>query len=276
MNEMTREDLIAILGEEAANEILSQRESAGNTSGKVPFGFLTKIADAFGSELGAFGEFVVGVEKSKDESGGTIFTNKGKNLGKNFEFILVTPCFYYKKFVPATTKDGQGRVFSSNIMKSLSDLDLAVDNQGNPLPKSKDEKRAAGWKMVRMNAGLVRKNNKDTWTPCIWEVDGSMLFGFNNVLDKDPSKSRGQLSGIMGIQTGMKKQGQIPFVVIDEDTSTFSQLPKDFFKDQAATVTDITLKMKEYITAKAGQPSTATNTAPVAPQVATSTEPEGW
>lgn len=275
MNEMTREELIAILGEEAANEILAQRESASSTSGKVPFGFLTKIADAFGSELGGFGEFVVGVEKSKDESGSTIFTNKGKNLGKSFEFVLVSPCFYYKKFVPATSKDGQGRVYSSNIMKTLSDLDSAIDNQGNPLPKSKDEKRAAGWKMVRMNAGLVRKNNKDTWTPCIWEVDGSMLFGFNNVLDKDTTKSRGQLSGVMGITTGMKKQGQIPFVIIDEDNSTFSPLPKDFFKEQAVAVTDITLKMKEYVTAKGGAP-VVQSSAPQVPQAQTTTEPEGW
>lgn len=275
MNELSREELIAILGAEAAEEILAQRESSSNTSGKVPFGFLTKIADVLGSDLGAFGEFVVGTEKSKDEQGNTIYTNKGHNLGKNFEFVLVTACFYYKKFVPATTKDGQGRVFSSNIMKTLSDLDTAVDNQGNPLPKTKDEKRAAGWKMVRMNAGLVRKNNKDQWTPCIWEVDGSMLFGFNNVLDKDTtSKSRGQLSGIMGIQTGMKKNGNIPFVIIDEDASTFTSLPKDFFTKEAPVITDITLKMKEYINAKAG--NTVAPQASATPQASTTTEPEGW
>jgi hypothetical protein len=273
MNELSREELISVLGLEAAEEILAQRESAGNTAGKVPFGFLTKIADVLGSDLGGFGEFVVGVEKGKDESGNHVITNKGHNLGKNFEFVLVSPCFYYKKFVPATTKDGQGRVFSSNIMKSLGDLDTAVDNQGNALPKSKEEKKAAGWKMVRMNAGLVRKNNKDQWTPCIWEVDGSMLFGFNNVLDKDTTKSRGQLSGVMNITTGMKKNGNIPFVVIDEDASTFTALPKDFFKDQAASITDITLKMKEYVVAKGGN---TPNTAPVAPQASVTTEPEGW
>jgi hypothetical protein len=273
METLTLEQLTEILGLEAAQEIIAQRDSANATGGKVPFSFLNKIADAFGNDLGAFGDFVYGAEKGKDESGKTIYVNKGTNLGGSFEFVNISSCFYYKKFVPATTKDGQGKVYSSNIMKSLSDLGSAVDSQGNPLPKTKEEKKAAGWKVVRMNAGLVRKTNKDKWEPCIWEVDGSMLFGFNNIIDKDTSKSRGTLSGVMKVVTGREKQGQIAYIVIDEKASAFEALPKDFFKDQAVAITDITLKMKEYVNAKQGSQAAPS----AAPQVeAQHSEPEGW
>lgn len=276
MENLSREDLVAILGEEAANEIIAQRDSANTTSGKVPFTFLNKIADAFGNELGAFGEFVYGVEKGKDDKGSTVITNKGTNVGKNFEYINVSSCFYYKKFVPATTKDGQGKVYSSNILRSLADLDKAVDGLGNPLPKNKEEKKALGWKVVRMNAGLVRKDAKSPWEPVIWEVDGSMLFGYNNVASKDTSGGRGTLSGIMKISTGMEKQGQIAYVVIDEKASTYAPLPKDFFKDNAAAISDITLKMKEYINAKAGDTTGAPSVPTAQPHTTTVSEPEGW
>lgn len=276
MENFTLEQLTEILGLEAAQEIIAQRDAANSTGGKVPFTFLNKIADAFGNDLGAFGEFVYGVEKGKDDKGNIVITNKGTNVGKNFEYINVSSCFYYKKFVPAATKDGQGKVYSSNILKSLSDLDKAVDGLGNPLPKSKEEKKALGWKVVRMNAGLVRKDAKSPWEPVIWEVDGSMLFGYNNVASKDTSGGRGTLSGVMKITTGMEKQGQIAYVVIDDKASSYAPLPKDFFKENAAAISDITLKMKEYINAKAGD-TTSTPSAPVAQaHTTTVSEPEGW
>lgn len=270
MENLSREELVSILGEEAANEIIAQREAGNSSGGKVPFTFLNKISDMLGNDLGAFGEFVVGVEKSKDDKGNTVYNNKGINLGKNFEFVIVSSCFYYKRFVPGSGNT-QGRVFSSNLMRDLSELEKAVDNNGNPLPKTKDEKKALGWKVVRMNAGLVRKTAKDAWVPCIWEVDGSMLFGFNNVIEG--VKDRGILSGVLNITTGIEKKGQIPYVVID-GTSTFKPLPAKFFTDEGTKLSDIILKMKEFIGARQGA---TTQAAPEAPQATTTeTVPEGW
>lgn len=274
METMSREELVAILGEEAANEIIAQREEAGKASGgKIPFTFLNKINDMLGNDLGKFGEFVVGVEKSKDESGNTIITNKGVNLGTSFEFLNVTSCFYYKKFTPGT-KDAAGKVFMSNIMRTLGDIDKAVDFNGNPLPKSKDEKKAQGWKLVRMNAGLVRKSPKDAWIPCIFEVDGTMLFGFNNVADKDTSGKRGVLTGITKIVTGIDKKGQIPYVVIDDVKSTFEQMPVGVIKDQAENIANITIKMKDYVNSRQGNVAATPAANTQAPT--TSSEVEAW
>lgn len=274
METMSREDLIAILGTEAANEILAQREEAGKASGgKIPFTFLNKINAMLGDETGAFGTFVVGVEKSKDEAGNVVITNKGINLGTSFEFLNVTSCFYYKKFTPGT-KDTKGKVFMSNIMKTLADIDKAVDFNGNPLPKSKDEKKAQGWKLVRMNAGLVRKSPKDAWIPCIFEVDGTMLFGFNNVADKDASGKRGVLTGITKIVTGIDKKGQIPYVVIDDVKSTFEPMPVGVIKDQAENIANITLKMKDYVNSRQGNVAATPTANTQAPT--TNSEVENW
>lgn len=275
MENLSREELISILGLEAANEILAQRDNGKSSAGKIPFTFLNKISALLGDDqLGAFGTFVHSVEKTKDDKGNVTISNPGVNVGTSFEFITITSCFYYKKFSPGT-KDVAGKVSMSNVFKSLSDIDKAVDYNGNPLPTSKDEKKAQGWKLVRMNAGLVRKTAKDAWTPCIFEVDGTMLFGFNNVADKDTSGNRGVLTGIIQLVTAIDKKGQIPYVTIDDAKSAFLPLPVGFFKDQAETIKDVTLKMKEYINSKSG--NVAPSVTASAPQAqVTDSEVEGW
>lgn len=275
MENLTLEQLTEILGEEAAKEIIAQRDSNASSGGKVPFTFLNKINDVLGSDLGAFSEFVVGVEKGKDDSGASIIVNKGTNLGKSFEFLNVTSCFYYKKFVPSSVKGQAGKVYSSNILRTLADIETAVDNTGNLLPKTKDEKKAANWKLVRMNAGLVRASAKDEWIPCIWEVDGTMLFGYNEVNKIGGNVKNASLAGILTIQSGIDKSGNVPYVIIDTDKSKFTK-----FVDSAELVKskdlikEVTLKMKEFVDARAGSAPAAKPTAPVIP--ATDSEVEGW
>ena len=276
MENLSYEELVSILGEEAAKEIIAQRNSNTSSGGKVPFTFLNKINDVLGSDLGGFGEFVVGVEKGKDDAGNSIITNNGINLGKSFEFINVRSCFYYKKFVPSTVKGQAGKVYSSNILRTLSDIDNAVDANGNALPKSKDEKKAANWKLVRMNAGLVRASAKDAWVPCIWEVDGTMLFGYNEVNKTGGNIKNEDLKGILSITSGIDKSGNVPYVVIDLKKSKFEKFADiKPITENAEAIKDMTLKMKEFIDARAGVAPSAKPTAPTQEQE-TLTEDAGW
>ena len=277
MENLSFEELSAILGEEAAKEIIAQRDSNASSGGKIPFTFLNKIADVLGSDLGGFGEFVVGVEKGKDDAGNPIIINNGVNLGKSFEFLNVTSCFYYKKFVPSTVKGQAGKVYSSNILRTLSDIENAVDALGNPLPKTKDEKKAANWKLVRLNAGLVRASSKDKFIPCIWEVDGTMLFGYNEVNKTGGNIKNENLKGILSITSGMDKTGSVPYVTIDLKKSKFEKFTDvKVIAENADAIKEVTLKMKEFVDARAGVAPSAKPTAPVAPQEETLTEEAGW
>lgn len=268
MENLTYAELVSILGEDAAQEIMQQREAAQGKGGKLPFTMLKKVSDVMGNELGQFGEFVYGAEKSTDDSGESTYTSVGVNLGKDFEFVMVTSAFYYKKYVEGAGKNGKGRTFKSNMFKSLSGIETAVDHNGNALPKSKEAKKAAGWKLVRMNAGLVRKSSKDAWAPVIWEVDGTMLYGFNNIIEPDSNK--GLLSKVLKVSATHKKSGATVFVVIDEAKSGLGELPKDFFKNESATIKTIIEDMKAYVDSNI--PAVPNS----APQVANDSMDENW
>lgn len=268
MEELSYEELVATLGQETADIIQEQRDAAKGTGGSsLPFTFLQKVSDVLGNELGAFSEFVVGAEKSKQDDGSYAWTNTGTNLGKEFQFVVVNVCYYYKRYVEGAGKNGAGKTFTSNIFKSLGEISSAVDYNGNPLPATKEAKREAKWKLVRMNAGVVRKTAKDAWIPCIWEVDGTMLFGFNNVVDS--AANGGLLGGVLNIKTSHAKKGATPFVIIDE-SSELKPLPKDFFTKDAAVISDITTKMKAYQESKKGS-----TPAPQAPEAESGTQEGG-
>ena len=242
MENLTYAELVAILGEEAANAIMEQRK-ASEGSGKLPFKLLKPVAEAMGNELGAFGEFILGSVKNTEGEG---YTDLGTNYGKNFQFILVSQGFYYKKFQEV---GGKGKTLMSSMVKSLGELSTIVDNAGNPMPASKEARDTAGWRLIRVNAGLIRKDAKDTWTPCIWEIGGTLLFGFNELVGKS-KYGAGALSSILNVVSTHKKNGVSVFVALDEAKSSAEALPTEELKVISEPVKDIINKMREYTASK--------------------------
>ncbi len=239
MENLTYAELVAILGEEAANAIMEQRK-ASEATGTVPFKLVKPIAEALGNELGNFGEFVLGAAKDK---GADTFKDKGINFGKSFQFILVSQAFYYSKYVEV---NGQGKTLMSSMCRYLGEIKDLVDNTGVAMPSTKEARDAANWKLVRANVGLIRADDKDTWKPCIWEVKGTLLFGFNELAAKSPNGTAA-LSTIFNVTSTHKKQGSTVFVTIDENASSVSPLDASVLKEISEDVKDITVKVKDWV-----------------------------
>lgn len=243
MENMTLEQLIATFGAEVGQQMFDQMNASNSGGNKAPFTFIKKIAQ-HGSELGAFGEYAVGVETEKQPDGTRAVTNKGTNLGTDFEFIIVNVGYKYRKWDQAAN-NGKGRTLQSNMFASLDGIKTAVNAfTGKPLPTSKEDKKADEWKLTRINAGLVRKNSKSAWTQCIWEVDGSLYFTLGEVVGNQ--RNGGLMSGIVKVQTKLDSKGATQFSVIDVDASEFVE--KNIFEDKKVTplLGDITTKMSEY------------------------------
>ena len=238
---MTLEQLIATFGPEVGAQMHAQMTAGTGGGNKAPFTFVKKVA-THGSELGAFGDFCINVETEKNDAGVREVTNPGDNLGNSFEFLIVNVSYRYRLW-----DEVKQRTVQSNIFETLDGIKTAVNAyDGKPLPADKQAKKDAGWKLVRINGGLIRKNSKANWTPAIWETDGMMYFTLGEVVGKKPNG--GLLSGVVKVVTKLDSKGATQFSVIDTEASSFANLPKDLFtKDETKEMlSDITVKMGEY------------------------------
>lgn len=239
-NTMSYEQLVAVFGEETAKTMYAQMNES-SSSGGAPFPFLKKVS-VHGSELGDFGTFVYGTKTEKDADGNKTILEKGTNVGNAFEFIVVNVAYRYTLWDEAKQKG-----LRSNIFGSLGDIASAVDSYtGKPLPASKDDKKAAGWKLNRINAGLIRANSKAKWEPVIWETTGMLYYTLGEVIGKQANG--GLLSGVAKLTTKLESKGSTQFPVIDIKKSSFEALPKDLFTNEAtvAQLKEITDKMTQY------------------------------
>lgn len=236
-NTMTQEQLIATFGQEVGTQMFKQMNASSGGGNQAPFTFVKKVA-THGSELGAFGDFCINVKTEKQADGTRTVTDKGENLGNAFEFVIVNVSYKYRRWDEVKQKTIQ-----SNMFETLDGIKTAVEvHTGVPLPGSKEAKKKAEWKLVRVNAGLIRKNSKSDWTPAIWETDGTMYFTLGEVVGNQPNG--GLLSGIVKVATKLDSKGATQFSVIDVEKSKFVELPKDFFT--MPILGEITTKMTEY------------------------------
>lgn len=244
MENMSREELIAMFGVEAGEEMYKQQSSANSSGGsREPFPLLKKVVDA-DLGLGKFGTFVFGTEfeKDRDANGERIISNVGTNVGDSFKFIIVNVSYRFKRWVEGSAGK-KGKTEWSNIFTDMNGFKTAVDYNGNPIPDNKPARDALGWKTVKIMGGLVEVNG--TWSPVILEVDGKMYFSINELLDKAPNK--GLLGCVCNIVTKTEKQGSTKYTVIDTDKSSYVvEGIHDILKANRETVTDITIKMKAY------------------------------
>ena len=242
MENMTQEQLIATFGQEVGAQMWSQMTASSGGGNQAPFTFVKKVA-THGSELGNFGDFCINVKTEKQPDGTRAVTDKGQNLGQGFEFIIVNVSYKYRRWDAVKNKTVQ-----SNMFETLDGIKTAVDvYTGTPLPDSKQAKKDAEWKLVRVNAGLIRKNSKAAWEPVIWETDGTMYFTLGELVGNQPNG--GLMSGIAKITTTLDSKGATQFSKIDVEASSFGALPKDFFSPEGKTapmLKDITTKMAEY------------------------------
>jgi hypothetical protein len=248
MENMTLEQLIATFGPEVGKQMFEQMSAASGGGNRAPFTYLKKVS-THGSELGAFGDFVYGVETEKQADGTRAVTDTGTNLGTSFEFIIVNVAYRYRKW-DAAANNGKGRNLQSNIFTDLKQINTpggVVDVfSGKPLPKTKEEKKEADWSLVRINTGLVRADAKSPWVPVIFETSGSLYFTLGNVIGNQ--LHGGLLSGIAKLTMKLASKGSTQFSVVNEEKSSFEPLPKDFWTDDniKAMLSDITLKMADY------------------------------
>ena len=264
------EQLISIFGQEVGTTMFNNMnaDSAGSAA-RAPFTFIKKISQ-MGSELGEWGSFVINAKFEKNDAGERVIADKGFNLGKNFEFIIVTTNYYYSRWNESTS-----RTETSNIFSTLSGIKTAVDSyKGTPLPADKEAKKAAGWKMVKQLGVLVKADGK--WEQAILEVSGMMYFTLGQVLDNKPNN--GVLSGVVDFKTLVKTKGATSFVVCDEKASTFNPLPSDLFTDKEVTtkLSEITTKMGEYRDAKQYTAGASEETPSSAPKQEESEDELGW
>ena len=237
--------------------------------GTEPPSLFLKSISKHTSPLGNFGEFVFGTEQEKGEDGKYVITEKGTNLGEKFEFIVVNVCYRYKMYDEVKEKTHR-----SNIFGTLDGIKTAVDvYTGKALPSTKEEKKAADWKLVRINGGLVRKNSKAAWTPVIWETHGAMYFGLNQLLEGTPNQ--GLLSGVAKLSTELLEHGSVLYPAVKKEESSFGAAPKDLFTkaENKEMLADITKKMTDY--RKASQFSGAAQAAPAQAEGTASEGAEG-
>lgn len=242
---MSREELIAMFGIEAGEEMYKQQTAANASGGsREPFPLLKKVVDG-DLGLGKFGTFVFGVEyaKDRDEKGERVIENFGTNVGDSFKFVIVAVAYRFKRWVEGAGKDKKGKTEWSNIFTDMNGFKTAVDYNGNRIPDNKAGRDALGWKTVKIMSGLVE--TKNGWEPVILEVDGKMYFTINEMLDKAPNK--GLLGCIANIVTTTEKQGSTKFTVVDIAKSSWSvDGLQAIIKENKETVTDIVVKMKAY------------------------------
>lgn len=258
MENMTLEQLIATFGPEVGQQMFDQM-NASSGGNRIPFPLLKPVS-THGTELGNFGDFVFGVETEKAQDGTKTVTNIGTNVGNSFEFVIVNVSYRYKKWDAVKERN-----YQSNMFSTLDGIKTAVDAYtGKPLPLSKDEKKEAGWVLVRVNAGIVRKNSKAPWTPVVWETKGAMYFSLGNVINSQPQN--GLLSGIVKITTKLAAKGSTQYPVVDEAKSSFEALPKDFWTDKAVTdmLGSVTKDMTAYVAANQFGGQAPTTQAPAA------------
>ena len=271
METMSREELIAMFGLEAGEEIYKQQQAANSTGGsKEPFPLLKKVVDA-DLGLGKFGSFVFGVEyaKDRDDNGDKVVENKGINVGDTFKFVTVSVAYRFKRWVEGAGKDKKGQTQWSNIFTDMQGFKTAVDYNGNAIPDTKEARQALGWKTVKIMAGLVEADGK--WYPVLFEADGKLYATLNNVLAKAPAK--GLLDSIVTIVTKTEKQGSTKFTVVDEDKSTIDTNVLSVISANKDVVSDIAVKMMKYV--KDNDYKASKNTAP-AEQASTVSDDNNW
>jgi len=238
---MSREELIAVFGEETAALMLAQMES--NTGGKgAPFSFVKKIAD-MDSELGKWGEHVVNVQSEKNDAGERIITDKGINLGVSFDIFVIDTAYQYSRWDDVKERTETSNVFTDVTTGMASAVNLA---NGEPLPKSKEDKKAAGWKMRKIMGVLVRSDAKSPWIPAIYEISGKTYYTFGVLTDNKPSK--GLMDGIYTLKFKKEKKGSTTYTVIDTDASVFTPRPADFFSNPETRdmISDVAKKMAAW------------------------------
>ena len=254
---MTLEELTSIFGADVAAQMYAQQQAAsGGSSLRTPLPLIKKVS-THGSELGKFGDFVLGTEWDKNDAGDRVVTNKGTNLGTEFQMIITNIQYQYKKW-----DEAQSRTLRSTITDNLSNLNSLVDSfKGTPLPATKEARKAAGWKLVRVNSGLVRANPKAKWEAATFETDGMLYYTLGELLKSAPGQ--GFLSGIVSLKFTLASKGSTQFSVIDKEASSFGPLPKDLFKGELKPViSGITSDMAAYMSAVNDRATSSTPEAP--------------
>lgn len=245
MENLTREQLIAMFGIEAGEEIYAQQQAANSTGGSgTPYPLLKKVVDA-DLGLGKFGSFVFGVEYAKDrnDSGERVVENPGINVGDTFKMVIVSVAYRFKRWVEGAGKDKKGKTEWSNIFTDMQGFKTAVDYNGNKIPDNKEARDALGWKTVKIMASLVEHEGK--WYPVIFEADGKLYFSLNNVLAS--ARSKGVLDSVITLATKTEKQGSTKYTVIDEAKSSLDSNIMPVITANAEIVAEIALKMKAYV-----------------------------
>lgn len=272
MENMSREELIAMFGIEAGEEMYAQQQAANTTGGsREPFPLLKKVVDG-DLGLGKFGTFVFGVEleKDRDANGEKVIANVGTNVGDSFKFVIISVAYRFKRWVEGAGKDKKGKTEWSNIFTDMNGFKTAVDYNGNSIPDNKAGRDVLGWKTVKIMSGLVE--TAKGWEPVIFEVDGKMYFTINELLDKAPNK--GLLGCVISISTKTEKQGSTKFTVIDTEKSSWSaEGIQEVLKANRETVTNIVVKMKAY---QAENDYKASAKQPVNPSVAGTNDQDNW
>ena len=259
MNGMTKEQLIATFGEETGNMMYEQMNASSGGAG-APFPFVKKISD-HDSELGKWGEHVVGIKTEKNDAGERIVTDKGVNLGASFDIFVVNVGYQYSRW-----DDVKERNLTSNSFTDIvSGIAGAVDSYtGEPLPASKEAKKEAGWRMKKVLGVLIRKDAKSPWIPAIYEISGKTYYTFGVLTDNKAGK--GLMDGIYTLKFAKEKKGSTTYTVIDTAKSVFTPRPDNFFSDDDVKTfcSDITNKMADY--RKGQQYEGAKTETPEAPQ----------
>jgi len=241
MNGMTKEELISTFGEEVGNQMHEQMNASSGGSG-APFTFLKKISD-HDSELGNWGDHVIGIKTEKNDDGVKVITDKGTNLGASFDIFVVNVGYQYSRW-----DDVKERSETSNSFTDIvSGIKGAVNSfTGEPLPASKEAKKEKDWKMNKVMGVLVRKDAKSPWTAAIYEISGKTYFTFGELTNNKPNK--GLMDGIYTLKFLKEKKGSTTFTVIDTEKSKFEKTPAGFFGDEDVRTLagEITTKMTDY------------------------------
>ena len=259
--EFTREELVALFGEEAGAIMFAQQEESKGSGGslRTPFPLLKKVTDG-DLGLGKFGSFVFGVElaKEKEKDGSRAILNVGTNVGEEFELVIVAVGYRFKRWVEST-----GKTEWSNIFTDMEGFKNAVTYSGQTIPGDKEKRTEQGWKTVKIMGCLVKAGK--SWEPVVLEIDGKLYFTFNDLIDKAPGK--GVLSTIVKVKTATEKKGTTKYTVIDVENSSFTtgttHLP--IITENREKIADISVKMKAYFDAndyKKGAAPVAQNTQP--------------
>lgn len=271
MSQLTYEMKVALFGQEVADAMQAEEDAAKGGGGvRLPFTTLDKISD-IASPLGAFGDFVHSVVKEKNPTTGEWEVKEsGVNLGKDFQFIPISIFYRYKRWNDGTSKNEY-----SSIFKMASDGDSVVDYKGNPLPKGKDAKKDAGWSMQKCVAGVARKNAKDKFVPVVWEMTGKLFYTYNEV---ERTATQPILGGLFNIVTKLEKQGSTNYSVIDTVKTKVEALPQNLFTDYKDMVSDVTLKIRDYVSAKQGASNSTQSSAPTTQSTPNTTVggDDGW